>query len=120
MKFCKPSILKMPWRTRQNSNDCAIFAMRHMETYYGQSIEEWKSGFKNESPEQQGQIKTLRKKYAAKMLLSDNNIHRKKIISESNEFLSLSAEEKQVRLKIKSEKFMKMRFSTFWKNRKNS
>ena len=117
MKLCKPSILKMPWRTRRNEHDCAIFAMRHMETFYGQRAEEWNSGFKNEGVEQEGQIKTLRKKYAAKILLSDYNIHRKKIISESIEFLSLSPEEKQRRLKAKTQRFIEMRFMSSWKGK---
>ncbi|PWA52864.1 hypothetical protein CTI12_AA450410 [Artemisia annua] len=114
MRFCKPSILKMAWRTRRNENDCGIFAMRHMETYNGQKVEEWNSGFRNEGEGQQGQIKTLRRKYAAKMLLSDENIHRKKIISESIEFLSLPAEHKQHRLKQKTEKFIRLRLQSSW------
>ncbi|PWA63872.1 hypothetical protein CTI12_AA348970 [Artemisia annua] len=114
MRFCKPSILKMAWRIRRNENDCGIFAMRHMETYNGQKVEEWNLGFRNEGEGQQGQIKTLRRKYAAKMLLSDENIHRKKIISESIEFLSLPAEHKQHRLKQKIEKFIRLRLQSFW------
>ena len=107
----------MPWRTRRNEHDCGIFAMRHMETYCGQKVEEWKSGFKNEGIEQQGRIKTLRKKYAAKILLSDYNIYRKKMISESVEFLSFSPNEKQRRLKAKRQRFIEMRFKSSWKGK---
>ncbi|PWA75281.1 ulp1 protease family, C-terminal catalytic domain-containing protein [Artemisia annua] len=114
MRFCKPSILKMSWRTRRNENDYGIFAMRHMETYNGQKVEEWNSGFSNEGEGQQGQLKTLRRKYAAKMLLSDENIHRKKIITESIEFLSLPAEHKQHRLKQKTEIFIRFRLQSSW------
>ncbi|PWA79651.1 hypothetical protein CTI12_AA202940 [Artemisia annua] len=103
MRFCKPNILKMAWRTRRNESDCGIFVMRHMETYNGQKVEEWNSGFRNEGEGQQGQLKTLRRKYVAKILLSDENLHRKKIISESIEFLSLPAEDKKHRLKQKTE-----------------
>ncbi|PWA37805.1 ulp1 protease family, C-terminal catalytic domain-containing protein [Artemisia annua] len=94
----------MAWRTRRNENECGIFVMRHMETYNVQKVEEWNLGFRNEDEGQQGQLKTLRRKYAAKMLLSDENIHRKQIISESIKFLSLPAEQKKHRLKPKTEK----------------
>ncbi|PWA39213.1 ulp1 protease family, C-terminal catalytic domain-containing protein [Artemisia annua] len=114
MRFCKPNILKMAWRTRRNESDCGIFVMRHMETYNGQKVEEWNSGFRNEGEGQKGQLKTLRRKYAAKILLSDENLHRKKIISESIEFLSLPAEDKKHRLKQKTENFIKLRLQSSW------
>ncbi|PWA56980.1 ulp1 protease family, C-terminal catalytic domain-containing protein [Artemisia annua] len=114
MRFCKPNILKMAWRTRKNESDCGIFVMRHMETYNGQKVEEWNSGFRNEGEGQKGQLKTLRRKYAAKILLSDENLHRKKIISESIEFFSLPAEDKKHRLKQKTENFIKLRLQSSW------
>ncbi|PWA89648.1 ulp1 protease family, C-terminal catalytic domain-containing protein [Artemisia annua] len=77
MRFCKPNILKMAWRTRRNESDSGIFVIRHMETYNGQKVEERNSGFRNEGEGKQGQLKTLRRKYTAKMLLSDENIHKK-------------------------------------------
>ncbi|PWA35250.1 ulp1 protease family, C-terminal catalytic domain-containing protein [Artemisia annua] len=114
MRFCKPNILKMAWRTRRNESDCGIFVMRHMETYNGKKVEEWNSGFRNEGEGQKGQLKTLRRKYAAKILLSDENLHRKKIISESIEFLSLPAEDKKHRLKQITENFIKLRLQSSW------
>ena len=36
--------LEMPWRNSENKNDCGIYSMRHMETYFGEGIEEWDSG----------------------------------------------------------------------------
>ncbi|PWA60022.1 ulp1 protease family, C-terminal catalytic domain-containing protein [Artemisia annua] len=114
MRLCKPNILKMAWRTRRNENDCGILVMRHMETYNGQKNEEGNSGLRNEGEGQQGQLKILRRKYAAKILLSDENIHRKKIISESIEFLSLPAKHKKHRLKQKTENFIKLRLQSSW------
>ncbi|WOG91045.1 hypothetical protein DCAR_0311978 [Daucus carota subsp. sativus] len=43
----KPTLMKMPWQTKENHRDCGIFLMRHMETYKGDP-KNWETGFKNE------------------------------------------------------------------------
>ncbi|KAL8225970.1 hypothetical protein R6Q57_018527 [Mikania cordata] len=53
LKTCKPKRLSMPWRTLNNSIDCGVFAMRHMETFKDTSVKEWKCGLTSESDEQQ-------------------------------------------------------------------
>lgn len=41
--------LQMKWRTTNNSIDCGIFAMRHMETYKGNGVRSWDSKFAPET-----------------------------------------------------------------------
>nr|KAJ0209832.1 hypothetical protein LSAT_V11C400163580 [Lactuca sativa] len=58
-----PHRLEMPWRKINNSTDCGVFTMRHMETYMGGSMNEFKAGFKNESSAQDDQLVKLSTKY---------------------------------------------------------
>ncbi|KAL4566970.1 hypothetical protein LXL04_022540 [Taraxacum kok-saghyz] len=82
----EPQRLKMNWRTRGNSNDCGVFCMRHMETYMGDSSSNWTCGLHKESMTQQQEIDYLRLKYLTKILLSDINQLRKKIIAQTEKF----------------------------------
>lgn len=59
--------------TKHNDIDCGVFAMRHMETYlFGGEYDDL-CGLRREGKEQQNQLDELRKKYAAKILLTDLN-----------------------------------------------
>ncbi|KAI7745107.1 hypothetical protein M8C21_024475 [Ambrosia artemisiifolia] len=40
-----PKVLNIPWKTKHNGIDCGVFLMRHMETYKGTSLKEWRFGF---------------------------------------------------------------------------
>ncbi|KAL8199827.1 hypothetical protein R6Q57_013395 [Mikania cordata] len=44
LKTCKTKRIAMPWRTLNNFVDYGVFAMRHMETFKGTSVKEWKCG----------------------------------------------------------------------------
>ncbi|PWA71630.1 ulp1 protease family, C-terminal catalytic domain-containing protein [Artemisia annua] len=72
--------LEMSWRTEDNCIDSGVFLMRHMETYMGSALKNWKCGFKNEELNQQNQIYGLRKKYTSKILKSDINVNKKKCV----------------------------------------
>ena len=72
----QPEDIATPWKTIENSTDCGIFAMRHMETYKGGGIGNWRCGFKKEGIQQRAQISRLRRRYARKMLMSPINTHR--------------------------------------------
>lgn len=61
----------MRWRTTSNGADCGVFAMRHMETYYGKK--HWRCNLHTEGPEQESRLRRLRFKYLSKILLSDTN-----------------------------------------------
>ncbi|CAH1446721.1 unnamed protein product [Lactuca virosa] len=82
----KLHITDLPWKTVKKTNDKGIFAMRHMETYKGKLLRKWNTGLLEEGPKQKTVLNKLRYKYAAKMLLSDLNIHRDKIIHLANEY----------------------------------
>ncbi|WOG86461.1 hypothetical protein DCAR_0205667 [Daucus carota subsp. sativus] len=43
VKKMKPTYLNMPWQTRNNSIDCGVFLMRHMESYKG-DLKSWTTG----------------------------------------------------------------------------
>ena len=36
--------LTLKWRDHQNKDDCCVYAMRHMETYFGQSMAIYRCG----------------------------------------------------------------------------
>ncbi|KAL8265799.1 hypothetical protein R6Q59_003143 [Mikania micrantha] len=95
LKTCKPKRLSMPWRTLNNSVDCGVFVMRHMETFKGISVKEWKYGLTAESDEQQRQLNDLRIKYLAKILLSDINIHKGEVVSEVRAYMNLPNDVKE-------------------------
>ncbi|KAJ0678365.1 putative papain-like cysteine peptidase superfamily [Helianthus annuus] len=40
-----PKRLEIEWATIGNSVDCGVFAMRHMETWFGETDLKWDSGF---------------------------------------------------------------------------
>ena len=86
--------VKMSWQTKNNYIDCGIFTMRHMETYVGNKI--FDAWFEKEGKEQDKQIEDLRKKYLAKILLSDSNLNKKVVESEVQEYQSLSLKEKRM------------------------
>ncbi|KAL8196877.1 hypothetical protein R6Q57_024374 [Mikania cordata] len=85
--------LDLPWQTYKNFVDCGVFAMRHMETYKGQPINEWAKdcGLKEEADQYViGQLNDLRIKYLSKMLLSDVNLLRDKVMSQLEDFKRLT------------------------------
>nr|XP_017239151.1 PREDICTED: uncharacterized protein LOC108211942 isoform X1 [Daucus carota subsp. sativus] len=67
--------LQMKWRTTNNSIDCGIFAMRHMETYKGNGVRSWDSKFAPETQKQiqARQIHKARQLYAHKIISSTAN-----------------------------------------------
>ncbi|KAI3820342.1 hypothetical protein L1987_07888 [Smallanthus sonchifolius] len=83
IQSAEPLRLSFKWSTSENSNDCGIFLMRHMECYKGIS-KQWDCGFEPEGKKQATQILRLRCKYAAKILLSELNIHRAAVLSDAS------------------------------------
>uniref|UniRef100_A0A166GCN9 Ubiquitin-like protease family profile domain-containing protein n=1 Tax=Daucus carota subsp. sativus TaxID=79200 RepID=A0A166GCN9_DAUCS len=65
--------LKMRWQTKDNAIDCGIFAMRHMETYFGGGPRNWDSKIQVESYTQKKQISRLRLLYTYRVLTSAIN-----------------------------------------------
>lgn len=87
--------LRLGCMTKANFIDCGVFAMRHMETYLGGGEYDDLCGLRREGNAQKLQLEELRKKYAAKILLSDINEKKHEFEVEAEAFRLLSLEEKQ-------------------------
>ncbi|XP_031097107.1 uncharacterized protein LOC116001366 [Ipomoea triloba] len=72
MKQMRVQYVQMPWQNEENAVDCAIYSMRHMQTYTGTSIEDWNAGLTG-GPEDNTFLTSLRAKYAATILMSEWN-----------------------------------------------
>ncbi|KAM0038853.1 hypothetical protein Hdeb2414_s0013g00420501 [Helianthus debilis subsp. tardiflorus] len=79
-----PHRLDFEWETVNNTVDCGVFVMRHMETWFGITVEKWDSGFPLAHTAKKACLTRLRKKYAVKLVTSNVNNHRKRIMAESN------------------------------------
>ncbi|KAF5803018.1 hypothetical protein HanXRQr2_Chr06g0266401 [Helianthus annuus] len=78
----------MEWRTENNGVDCGVFTMRHMETYKGEKTP-WVTGFVKENEvnnRQNSQLHLPRHIYLSKIILSEHNVERQKIIELTNAF----------------------------------
>lgn len=84
----------LKWCTKSNKEDSVVFLMRHMEMFNGEDIESWDCGFKKKPNLQKNQLNLLRKRYATKLLLSDDNIQKKVVIDATNDFDELDEKEK--------------------------
>ncbi|KAL1803201.1 hypothetical protein ACET3Z_031848 [Daucus carota] len=78
----KPRFVKMTWQTTDNSTDCGIFLMRHMETFKG-DIKNWNTDLTEEGPTQDKQITRLRFKYNTAILSSHLNELKEPITTEA-------------------------------------
>ncbi|KAL8226084.1 hypothetical protein R6Q57_018641 [Mikania cordata] len=93
-----PTKVDLPWETNKNFVDCGVFAMRHMETYKGQPINEWANdcGLKDEAEQSViGQLNDLRIKYLSKLMLSDVNLLCDKVMSQLEEFEKIDISERE-------------------------
>ncbi|PWA56718.1 Peptidase C48, SUMO/Sentrin/Ubl1 [Artemisia annua] len=75
IKDFKPKILKMKWRTKEEKTDCGVYMMAHMESYEGETaVAKWKTGLLDEKHKgHREQLDNLRSKYAAKIILHEEN-----------------------------------------------
>ncbi|XP_035843809.1 uncharacterized protein LOC118490346 [Helianthus annuus] len=96
---CEPNRLELKWRTRNNSNDCGIFAMRHMEYFKGETTKNWNCGLRKESPDQVYDLNDLRLKYLAKILLSDLNTNKEFVLDEVRQFKALDLASRKEHMK---------------------
>lgn len=82
--------IEMEWQTIHNSHDSGIFMMRHMETYMGE-LKKWNTGFSAEGKDQDGQIKTLKKKYVTKIITHYQNTINREILEEVDTYHLIDA-----------------------------
>ncbi|KAK1430090.1 hypothetical protein QVD17_12595 [Tagetes erecta] len=73
--------LNITWATTKNTTYSGVFVMRHMEKFNGGGLP-FRAGFNSNGLRKKNQLKTLRKKIAAKILLSYGNIYKEKIEAE--------------------------------------
>ena len=85
-KSITPVRLTMPWRTVYNKVDCGVFAMRHMESYFGEKGSKWKCGLPKEGGSQEKILEKLRMKYAAAILTSEINTKRDDVLKAAYEY----------------------------------
>ena len=65
--------------------------MRNMEVYMGEDNGAWENGLYKESTKQKNQIKNLRTKYVSKILTSQLNEMKSKILDKVLAFMSMKA-----------------------------
>lgn len=95
VKLKKPVPLQMHWQTRDNSDDCGIFVMRHMETYMGTHVNQWTTGLHTESVLQKRQLEKLRIIYCHHMLTSPLNERREENLDDVRKFKKEHKSEKK-------------------------
>lgn len=79
-KEAQPKIPKMKWKTKKNKIDCGLYMMMHMEMFEGEIGLKWKTNIVDENNRHYADmIKTMRMRYAAKILLHDVNKEREKM-----------------------------------------
>ncbi|PWA93877.1 ulp1 protease family, C-terminal catalytic domain-containing protein [Artemisia annua] len=79
-----PRIVKIKWKTNYNDVDSGIFVMRHMETYIRNEV--FCHTLYKDKATLKGQLKMLRAKYLAKILLKDVNVNKKELIKAAEAF----------------------------------
>lgn len=71
----KPRMVPIKWKSTDNCVDSGIFVMRHMETYIGYDL--FLDDLHMEDASRKGQLKMLRAKYLAKILMKDLNLKKR-------------------------------------------
>ncbi|PWA39314.1 hypothetical protein CTI12_AA573110 [Artemisia annua] len=79
-----PRLVKIKWKTNYNDVDSGIYVMRHMETYLGNEV--FCHTLYKHKATLKGQLKMLRAKYLAKILLKDVNVNKKELIKAAEAF----------------------------------
>ena len=97
--------------TKYNGVDCGIFVMRHMETYLGH--EDFCHTIQTEGVHQKAQMKMLRAKYLAKILLKDFNLKKKELMKAAEAFGKKQAKSSKIltHTEVKVNENLKKRFN---------
>ncbi|GKB88029.1 peptidase C48, SUMO/sentrin/Ubl1 [Tanacetum coccineum] len=76
----KATNLRMKWKTTKEKIDCGLYMIMHMELYEGSTAAQWKTSLLPEKDKNHRmQMDNLRSRIAAKILLHEVNIHKKKM-----------------------------------------
>ena len=92
----RPFIPKLKWQTSNNHVDCGVFAMIHMENYFGDATKNWEFGLCEESDEQLSMLQRLRYKIATKILLHQFNSFSSKMFDLAVMFETKNTEEARI------------------------
>ncbi|CAI9302703.1 unnamed protein product [Lactuca saligna] len=92
-------IPQLSWSTVNTSTDCGTLTMRHMETFMGGNIRDFKTGFKLESLAHENQLSRLRVIYLCKIINSDYNLLKESILHQVTKFQKLNASNRKQLLK---------------------
>nr|GMD04567.1 uncharacterized protein LOC109174778 [Ipomoea batatas] len=72
----KPRRMKMSWHDATNKEDCAIYAMRNMQSFMGQGCKRWDCGLEKGNHEQ---LRNLRQIYMSDIMMTDISMHKESI-----------------------------------------
>ncbi|MFS7933360.1 hypothetical protein Hanom_Chr04g00378811 [Helianthus anomalus] len=85
-----PVRLEIGCATIVNYEDCGIYTMRHMETWMVIIEDRWEVGFPTNMAKEKTKIAKLRKKYAVKLITSEANKHRERILKEAYQYAGVN------------------------------
>nr|GFC64119.1 ulp1 protease family, C-terminal catalytic domain-containing protein [Tanacetum cinerariifolium] len=74
------------WQTNNMEIEAGIFVMRHLETYMGMGIDELNCCLAGNTRKLKEQLLFLRKKYSAKIILSECNILKETVLHNASKF----------------------------------
>ncbi|XP_019156906.1 PREDICTED: uncharacterized protein LOC109153493 [Ipomoea nil] len=72
VKNIEAECIHMSWQDEENTTDCGVYCMRHMETYKGTAVDKWETGFVGGDSDA-AFITSLRAKYAANIIMWKQN-----------------------------------------------
>ncbi|KAG6387330.1 hypothetical protein SASPL_152517 [Salvia splendens] len=70
LRKAKTELLEFKWKTNGITEDCGVYAMRHMETYMGTKVNDWKGDLTNKSSKS---FQLLCAKFITAMVYSNEN-----------------------------------------------
>ncbi|KAG6405560.1 hypothetical protein SASPL_133150 [Salvia splendens] len=70
LRNVEPTVLPIEWTTATNKVDSGVYLMRHMETFMGQKVNEWKCGL---TPRSALSLQYLRAKMSKELLFGNSN-----------------------------------------------
>ncbi|KAK9053745.1 hypothetical protein SSX86_024819 [Deinandra increscens subsp. villosa] len=87
IKGSELNCLQMPWMDTDNYVDSGVYVMRHMETFEGTEVRQWKCLLSNEALPRQMELNDLRRKYVAKMVLHPMNTEKMRVEVEMRAYM---------------------------------
>nr|GME19813.1 uncharacterized protein LOC109189836 [Ipomoea batatas] len=80
--------MPMKWRDSRNTIDCGVYVMRHMESFFGESVGSWVCGL---AKGDRAELNRLRLHYMKEMCTVDVNVHRTSNVARALRFVSTSS-----------------------------